>query len=181
MYATTSKPRLMLPVSKRDHIQGDLTAAITLVEYGDFECPHCAAAHLIIKAIQNRMGDQLCFAFRHFPLSTVHPHAMQAAEASEAAGAQGEFWPMHDLLFESQENLEYEDLLADAQSLGLDLARFTSELMERKYEPRVKEDFTSGVRSGVNGTPGLFINGVRHDGGYDFDLLLSVLQAAKPK
>lgn len=179
MHAT--KPRLMVPVSKRDHIQGDLTAAITLVEYGDFECPHCAAAHLSIKAIQNRMGDQLCFVFRHFPLSTLHPHATQAAEASEAAGAQDEFWPMHDVLFESQESLEYEDLLADAQSLGLDPARFTSELMEHRYEPRVKEDFHSGVRSGVNGTPSLFINGVRHDEGYDFDSLLSGLQAAMQK
>ena len=118
------------------------------------------------------------FAFRHFPLAEMHPHALRAAEAAEAAGAQGKFWPMHDLLFENQRALRDQDLLGHAAALGLDVPRFAAELADHRWEPRVREDFMSGVRSGVNGTPTFFINGIRHDGPWDADALTEALAAA---
>src|SRR5262249_43675644 len=142
MQATTHTRKLTPPANEHDHMQGELNAAVVLLEYGDFECPHCAAAHPVVRAIQDRMQDHLCFAYRHFPLATVHLRATPAAEASEAADAQGEFWSMHDLLFESQDALEDEDLLAYAQSLGLDLGPFTRDLTEHKFLSRVKDNFT---------------------------------------
>ena len=126
--ATSMSAVLSVPVNKRDHIQGPETAPVTLVEYGDFECPYCAAAHVILKEVQTRMGDQLRFVFRHFPLTQIHPHAEPAAEASEAAGAQGQFWEMHDLLYENQPRLDPPHLLMYAEELGLDAERFAREL-----------------------------------------------------
>jgi protein-disulfide isomerase len=120
----------------------------------------------------------LRFAYRHFPLSTAHPHAQRAAEAAEAAGAQNQFWEMHDVLFENQQALEDEDLAEYATALNLDVAQFISDLVEHVHAPRVREDFMSGVRSGVNGTPTFFINGVRHDGAFDFETLLNAIRAA---
>jgi protein-disulfide isomerase len=169
---------LMLPVSERDHVQGPETAPVTLVEYGDFECPFCGAAHLIIKEIQRELGDQLRFVFRHFPLATIHPHAEHAAEAAEAAGAQGRFWAMHDTLFEHQRALDDQHLMQYARALGLDIERFEREMAAHIYAPRVREDFMSGVRSGVNGTPTFFINGVRHDAGFALETLLAALRDA---
>jgi protein-disulfide isomerase len=170
---------LTLPVADdRDHIQGAPDAAVTLVEYGDYECPYCGAAYPIVKEVQEAMGDGLRFVFRNFPISTAHPHAEQAAEAAEAAAAQGRFWPMHDLLYENQQRLEAEDLLAYAGQLGLDAARFESEFEGHVHAARVHEDFMSGVRSGVNGTPTFYVNGVRHDDSYDFETLLGALQQA---
>jgi protein-disulfide isomerase len=170
---------LTLPVSDdRDHIQGAPDATVTLVEYGDYECPYCGAAYPIVKRVQEAMGNGLRFVFRNFPIATAHPHAEQAAEAAEAAAAQGRFWPMHDLLYENQQRLEAEDLLAYAGRLGLDAARFNSEFEEHVHAPRVHEDFMSGVRSGVNGTPTFYVNGVRHDDSYDFETLLGALQQA---
>ncbi len=170
---------LTLPVSEdRDHIQGAPTAAVTLLEYGDYECPYCGAAYPIIKQVQEAMGDDLRFVFRNFPISTSHPHAEQAAEAAEAAAAQDQFWPMHDLLYENQQRLEANDLVGYAESLGLDVERFKRELEGHVHAPRVHEDFMSGVRSGVNGTPSFYINGVRHEDSYDFDTLLGALQRA---
>jgi protein-disulfide isomerase len=124
------------------------------------------------------MGDRLRFVFRNFPITTSHPRAQQAAEAAEAAASQGSFWPMHDLLFEDQERLRDEDLRARAERLGLDLETFDRELAKHVHERRVREDFMSGVRSGVNGTPTFFINGVRHDGGNDAKTLLASLEQA---
>ncbi|MBV9959405.1 MAG: thioredoxin domain-containing protein [Acidobacteria bacterium] len=170
--------RLSVPVSERDHVQGSPDAAVTLVEYGDFECPHCGAAHLVVKQIQKTLGDQLRFVFRHFPLAQIHPHAERAAEAAEAAGAQGRFWQMHDLLFEHQQSLSDRHLLLYAEAIDLDTDRFARELAEHVYQPRVREDFMSGVRSGVNGTPTFFINGARHDGLYDVSSLLDAIQRA---
>src|ERR1700676_2271051 len=169
--------RLMLtpPVTARDHIQGPLNASVVLVEYGDYECPYCGAAYPVVKEIQRRLADQLCFAFRNFPLATAHPHAENAAEAAEAAGGQGMFWEMHDVLYENQEALEDENLLEYASALGLDLRRFTSDISEHVYAPRVREDFRSGVRSGVNGTPTFFINGARYNGPFDFESLFTAL------
>jgi protein-disulfide isomerase len=164
---------LTLPVAKRDHIQGPIDATIMLVEYGDYECPSCGQAYPIIKDAQDRLGDRLCFAFRNFPLANSHPHAQHAAEAAEAAGAQGKFWEMHDLLFENQEALDDEDIVQYAMSLGLDANRVISEVLAGTHAARVREDFRSGARGGVNGTPTLFINGVRHEGMPDS--LLAVL------
>jgi protein-disulfide isomerase len=170
---------LTLPVSPaRDHIRGPLDAPVTLVEYGDYECPYCGAAHGIVNAVQARMANRLCFVYRHFPLTTLHPHAQLAAEAAEAAGAQKEFWAMHDVLFENQQQLDPPYLLAYAEALGLDTGRFSAELAEHVHAPKVREDFMSGVRSGVNGTPTFFINGVRHDGSWDAPALLAALQRA---
>jgi len=170
--------KLTLPVGPRDHILGSPTAAVTLVEYGDFECPYCGAAYPIVKQIQQNLGEQLCFVFRHFPLTQIHPHAERAAEAAEAAGAQGRFWEMHDLLFENQQSLDDRSLLRFAKVLKLDIERFAYELVEGTYLERVREDFMSGVRSGVNGTPTFFINGVRHDGPWDMQSLLTSIADA---
>jgi protein-disulfide isomerase len=170
---------LALPVSKnRDHIRGPANAAVSLVEYGDYECPFCGAAHQIVKAIIERMDGGVQYVFRHFPLTTIHPNAEQAAEAAEAAGAQHKFWPMHDMLYEHQQALAPQHLLFYAEALGLDLGRFGQDLATHVHAPKVREDFMSGVRSGVNGTPTFFINGVRHDGSWDFETLFTALQRA---
>lgn len=168
--------RLSLPVGERDHARGPANAPVTLVEYGDYECPHCGRAYPIGKRVQESMGRRLRFVFRNFPLRESHPHAQGAAEAAEAAGAQGKFWEMHDRLFERQFALEDVSLAEYAQELGLDVARFRRELEGRVYEPRVREDFRSGVMSGVNGTPTFFINGERHDDAWDAATLLAALE-----
>jgi protein-disulfide isomerase len=170
---------LTLPVTAdRDHIQGPSNAAVTLVEYGDYQCPYCGAAYPIVKQLQQAMGDALRLVFRNFPITTAHPHAELAAEAAEAAAAQGQFWPMHDLLYENQQRLGAGDLRGYADRLGLDGERFERDLEDHAYAARVREDFMSGVRSGVNGTPTFFINGARHDDSYDFDTMLAALQQA---
>jgi protein-disulfide isomerase len=170
--------RLILPVGPRDHILGPPTAPVTLVEYGDFECPHCGQAHPVVNALLKHLGRELRFAYRHFPFTTAHPHAEHAAEAAEAAGAQRKFWPMHDTLFEHQDALEDEDLVLYGNALGLDLPRYVDDLAEHVHAAKVREDFMSGVRSGVNGTPSFFINGLRHDDSFDFDVLLTAIEAA---
>jgi protein-disulfide isomerase len=176
MSVVFERPRLTAPVSERDHVLGPATAPVTLVEYGDYECPYCGAAHRSVEQVLRVMGDDLRFVFRHFPLSQIHPHARQAAEAAEAAGAQGRFWEMHDLLFENQARLGLRDLIAYAGALDLDLERFVTDLRGHAYAGRLREDFLSGVRSGVNGTPTFFVNGIRHDGGYDAEALLDALR-----
>ena len=179
MSTSQREPALTIPVSdERDHIQGPPDAPVTLVEYGDYECPYCGAAYPIVKQIQERMGDRLRFVFRNFPITTSHPHSQQAAEAAEAASAQGKFWGMHDLLYENQKHLQEQDLAVYAERLGLQADRFTTELAKRTHLERVREDFMSGVRSGVNGTPTFFINGRRHDGSYEIEILLGALERA---
>jgi protein-disulfide isomerase len=170
---------LTVPVSEdRDHIQGPADAAVTLVEYGDFECPYCGAAYPIVKEVQARMGERLRFVFRNFPITTSHAHAEQAAEAAEAAASQGRFWQMHDLLFENQRRLRDQDLRAYAEQAGLAVEAFDEEMAEHVHAARVREDFMSGVRSGVNGTPTFYINGARHDDSYEIDTLLAALEQA---
>jgi protein-disulfide isomerase len=169
---------LTIPVSQRDHIQGSISAPVTLLEYGDYECPFCGRAFPIVKRIQQRMGDQLRYVFRHFPLATVHPHAEQAAEAAEIAGSRGKFWDMHDTLFEHQSALDTQHLLQYAKSLGLAQDECEEDLLNHTFAGRVREDFLSGIRSGVNGTPTFFINGRRHDGSYDYQTLLAALEKA---
>jgi protein-disulfide isomerase len=177
MSRTEWKSSLTVPVSEqRDHVQGSADAPATLVEYGDYECPYCGAAYPIVKEVQAAMGDRLRFVFRNFPISTSHPHAEQAAEAAEAAAVQGSFWEMHDLIYEHQARLEDQDLRGYAEGLGLDVERFDRELAGHVHAARVHEDFISGVRSGVNGTPTFYVNGVRHDDSYDRDTLLAALQ-----
>src|SRR5947207_14342457 len=173
-----AESKLVLPVAKRDHIQGPVDAPFALLEYGDYECPYCGDAYPVVQAIQRQLGDRLCFAFRNFPLVNSHPHAEHAAEAAESADAQGKFWEMHDMLFENQEALDDEDLAQYAASLGLDARRLISEVQTGAHTARVREDFQSGARSGVNGTPTFFINGVRHDGAPGFDALLAALVGA---
>jgi protein-disulfide isomerase len=176
---TEFSAELTLPVSdERDHIQGPAETSVTLLEYGDYECPYCGAAYPIVKQVQAQMGDRLRFVFRNFPISTSHPHAEQAAEAAEAAAAQGRFWEMHDHLYEHQRHLEAGDLRTYAEELGLDVERFDRELAENVHAARVREDFMSGVRSGVNGTPTFYVNGNRHDGSYDLDSLVAALERA---
>jgi protein-disulfide isomerase len=162
----------------RDHIQGSVDAAATLVQYGDYECPYCGAAYPIIKEVQAKMGERLRFVFRNFPITTSHPHAEQAAEAAEAAGAQEKFWEMHDVLYENQSHLEDGDLHRYGEQIGLDLGAFDRDLAEHVYAGRVHDDFMSGVRSGVNGTPTFYVNGVRHDDPYDAATLLAALERA---
>jgi protein-disulfide isomerase len=171
---------LALPVGERDHIAGPAEASVALVEYGDYECPHCGRAYPIVKQVRQRMGQRMRFVYRNFPLRESHPHAQHAAEAAEAAGAQGKFWEMHDRLFERQFALDDEYLIEYAGDLALDVARFRRELLDGAYEPRVREDFRSGVASGVNGTPTFFINGVRYDESWDAAPLLAALQRAAP-
>jgi protein-disulfide isomerase len=164
-----------LPVPDRDHIQGPIDAPIKLLEYGDYECPYCGQVYPVIKEIQKRLGERLCFAFRNFPLINSHPHAEHSAEAAEAAGVQGRFWEMHDCLFENQDALEDKHLIRYAAALSLDAERLMNEVSSGAHVLRVREDFHSGTRSGVNGTPSLFINGMRYDGPRDFEELLAVL------
>ena len=179
MSTTQWEAVLTMPVSEdRDHIQGPADAPVTLVQYGDYECPYCGAAYPIIKEVQARMGERLRFVFRNFPITTSHPHAEQAAEAAEAAASQDQFWPMHDLLYENQRRLRDQDLRAYAEQLGLDVELFDKELAEHVHAERVHEDFLSGVRSGVNGTPTFYINGARHDDSYEMQTLLTALERA---
>ena len=169
----------LVPISEQDHVNGSVHAPVVLVEYGDFECPHCGRAYPIVKAAQRSLGDKLALVYRHFPLSEVHPHATQAAEAAEAAGAQRKFWEMHAMLFEHQDALDEQDLLGYAEALGLRMRHFTTDLMNDVYLPKVQNDFRGGVRSGVNGTPTFFINGVRFDGDWsDSAAFIEVLRQA---
>lgn len=169
---------LHAPVSPHDHMQGSASASVTLVEYGDYECPSCGEAYPIVKQLQERMGDRLRFVFRNFPLAQMHPHAEHAAEAAEAAAEENRFWEIHDTLYEHQHALSDADLTGYMRAHGLDAARFATDLREHRYAARVREDFASGVRSGVNGTPTFFINGARHDGAYNFDELLAAVEHA---
>jgi len=169
--------KLLLPIQPDDHVQGGPEARYTLVEYGDYECPDCGRLFQTIRELRAQLPDEIRLVFRYYPLSGIHPHAQQAAEAAEAAGAQDRFWEMHDILFANQHALAVKDLYRYADQLSLDTERFRSELKHRTYEDRVREDFRRGVENGVYGTPGLFINGIRYDGGLDLKSLLARLDA----
>jgi protein-disulfide isomerase len=172
--------RLRVPVDERDHVLGPADAPVTLVEYGDFECPHCRRARPIVASVLRQLGDNVRFVFRHFPLTQIHPHAQHAAEIAELAGEEGRFWEMHDVLFQNQDALEDEDLIGYAGDIGIEASRAASALRSHAYAERVQEDFMGGARSGVNGTPTFFINGVRHDGSWDEAPLVDALQRALP-
>jgi protein-disulfide isomerase len=166
--------RLSLPVGDRDHVQGRSDAPLTLLEYGDYQCPHCGRAHAVVKALQKHFGAGLRLVYRHFPLEQ-HRHAEPAAEAAEAAGAQGKFWEMHDLLFTHQDALDRGSLRAHAQALGLDVARWERDLEERAFAARIQQDTLSGIESGALGTPTFYINGFRHDGSADEATLIDLI------
>ena len=168
---------LKIPVGPEDHVQGDEHAEFTLVEYGDYECPHCGYAYPVVKRLQRHLGKRLRFVFRNFPLSQIHPHAESAAETAEFAAAHGKFWEMHDLLFQNQSRLSlrlFEELSGD---LDLSQADLLQALNRKDYEARVRADFAGGVRSGVNGTPTFFINGQRHNGSFEYQDLLAAFEA----
>jgi protein-disulfide isomerase len=167
--------KLKVAIGKQDHIQGNINAPVKLVEYGDFECPNCGEAYPIVKRIREDMGEKLCLVFRNFPLKELHEYAFAAACAAEAAGKQNKFWEMHDMLFENQDALEDEDLWKYAQALDLDMGKFIKDMKSVETTKRVQEDFMNGVRSGVNGTPTFYINGIRYDGSYDYDTLRNSL------
>lgn len=166
---------LAIPVSAADHHDGPLDAPITLLEYGDYQCPYCGEAYAELKAVKAALGDDLCFVFRNFPLAEAHPHALHAAEFAELADDAGKFWQAHDMLYEHQSRLDDRDLAAYAGQLGLDAAAL-AQAFGGKYLEKVRADFSGGVRSGVNGTPCLFINGQRYDGPNDAQSLLTVLE-----
>jgi protein-disulfide isomerase len=172
-------PNLVVPVDpSRDHIQGDAKALLTLVEYGDYQCPFCGAAYPEVKKVQKELGAKLRFVFRNFPLINVHEFAMDAAETAEAAAAQGKFWEMHDFLYEHQRTLGDPSVaLGYAKKLGLNTQKFEREISQHVYQKRIKDDFMGGVRSGVNGTPTFYVNGVRHDGPAEADALVNSLTA----
>ena len=168
---------LKVPFTPEDHIQGDEHSPAILVEYGDYECPHCGRAYRIIQRVQKHFGKRLGFVFRNFPLSEMHPNAEVAAEAAEFAAAQARFWEMHDGIFEHQETLGLPLLLELAETVGLSVNDLEGALTRGEYAPRVKSDFVGGARSGVNGTPTFFINGHRHDGPFEFEDLVAAIDA----
>ena len=170
--------RLVLPVGARDHAQGSAAAGVTLLEYGDFECGHCAEAFPMVKEITRWLRGELRYVFRHFPVAGKHPHALRAAEAAEAAGAQARFWEMHDLLCERSPALDAFHLERYAQELGLDVERFAREMSAHVYLEKVREDLRSGVESGVTRTPTFFVNGVQYRGEEDLDGLLAAIEEA---
>lgn len=163
-------------VNNADHIFGSLTAAIELVEYGDYECPHCGRAYPIVKEIKRRLGKDLKFVFRNFPLSKIHPNAFTAAVSTEAAGLQGKFWEMHDIIFENQRALDIASILSYADKLGLDMERFRNDLGQEALAEKVEHDFESGLRSGVNATPTFFINGRKYEGDWRGNSLIEYLK-----
>jgi protein-disulfide isomerase len=174
--------KLTLPVSdSRDHIQGPTSAPVTLIEYGDYECPYCGQAYPIIKEVQRHLGNKLRFVFRNFPLTEIHPHAQHAAEAAEAAAEQNKFWEMHDYIYEHQQALDDENLEKYAAKLGLDLAKFKNDMSTHDYAGRIRDDFLSGIHSGVNGTPTFYIDGIRYNDSWDLETLLDTLRSAIKK
>jgi protein-disulfide isomerase len=175
-------PHLTLPVSDRDHSAGAKDAAVVLVEYGDYQCPYCGAAYPIVKRIQKELGSRLRFVFRNFPITNSHPRAEWAAEVAESAAAQGKFWEMHDCLYENQRSFDDEPMFHKfEEKLGLDVTRIDREVSQRAHASRIEEDFMSGVRSGVNGTPTFFIDGIRYDGYPEFAPLVTALKEAQGK
>jgi protein-disulfide isomerase len=166
---------------ERDHIRGPEDAPVTLVEYGDYECPYCGQAEVVIRELLDSFGDDLRYVWRNLPLNDVHEHAQMAAEAAEAAAAQGKFWEMHDKLLDHQGELQPDDLGRYAEEIGLDMDRFWDDLHNRRHAARVAEDVASADASGVVGTPTFFINGKRHQGAYDVQTLTDAVRRARTR
>ena len=181
MHAPLSNQRpidLTVPVNTTDHILGPVNAPVTVVEYGDFECPNCKQAAPAVKLLLHRFEGRIRFVYRHFPLEEVHPHALHAAEAAECAGGQGKFWPMHDLLFESQPHLKLPQLRSYAERLDLDLPRYAAEMKDQVYLQRIREHMHSGRESGVRATPTFFVDRRIQDVSFGLGSLFDALEAA---
>lgn len=170
--------KLAVPVEPTDHAIGPAHAPVTIVEYGDFECPNCKQAAPAVKLLLEKFTERVRFVFRHYPLEEVHPHALRAAEAAECAGGQGRFWPMHDLLFENQSHLKLEHLRRYAERLELDVARFTAEMDDEIYLQRVREHIAGGRQSGARNTPTFFFNGSIHDVSFGLHGLFDAVESA---
>jgi protein-disulfide isomerase len=173
--ALESQITLTLPITERDHLLGPAEATITLLEYGDYECPTCEIAYPIVKQVLKEMGSAVRFAFRNFPVSSVHPHAAVAAQAAEAAAAQKKFWPMHDILYEHQKDLADHDITHFALLIGLEMYRFDSDISSERFVKRVTEDYESGQSSGVKKTPTFFVNGRKYVGKLDVQEMIQML------
>jgi protein-disulfide isomerase len=172
------RTHLAVPVGERDHSQGPETANVTLVQYGDYECPYTRQSTWVVQDIQKQLGNQLCFVFRNFPLTEIHPHALHAALAAETAAMQGKFWEMHDYIFHHQHTLEDSDLTQFAAAVGLETQQYVNNMEHQRSLPHIEEDLEGGELSGVQGTPTFFINGVMYRGSWEHDALLTALQAA---
>ena len=170
---------LTIPVGERDHATGPLSAPLVLVEYGDYQCPHCGTAYPVLKELRQAFGAELTFVYRNFPLTSVHEHAQRAAETAEWAALAGRFWDMHDYLYEHQDRLDDRGLRAAAAALGLDPGELQDAWDRHALIPRVKEDLLGGIQSGVTGTPRLFLNGARYDGPVGVPELTAALEAAR--
>ena len=174
----------VVPPSAQDHRQGSLNARVVLVEYGDYQCPQCSELYTLIKAIQRQFEatlfgrNCLCFVFRHFPQSQIHPQSQKAAAATEAAAAQGQFWQMHEMLLKHQQELEDGFLAEYADQLGLDVTQFIRDIARKVYVDHINQDIASGIDSGVVSTPALFINGVRYIGALELEPLLAAIAEA---
>ena len=173
----TQRTHLAVPVSEQDHSQGPVTAAVTLVQYGDYECPYTRLSTHVVQALQQELGDQLRFIYRNFPLTAIHPHALRTALAAEAAAAQGKFWQMHDYIFHHQHTLEDADLEQFAEAVGLDLHQYARDMADQRALGRIQKDVEGGERSGVQGTPTFFINGVLYRGSWEHDAIRTALEA----
>ena len=171
--------KLKPPVNSKDHVQGNKNASLELLEYGDYQCGHCGHAYPIIRVVQREMGNNLKFIFRNFPLTEPHPDAFKAAVAAEAAALQSKFWEMHDIIYENQKRLDWKSLISYADKIGLDVSRFKDDIQLNTVKVKVEDDFESGVRSGVNGTPSFFINGEKYDGDWEESELLQYLKSRK--
>ena len=168
---------LKFPISAQDQKQGNENAILQLVEFGDYECPHCGTAYPIIKELQKNFGNKLLFVFRNFPLVDMHPNAYPAAQVAEAAGLQHKFWPVHDIIFENQQSLSISRLLKYAEKAGVNIEQLVVQMNAQKIVDKIEMDMEGGARSGVNGTPTFFINGKRYDGDYDFESMKSFLSS----
>lgn len=176
MSQIATQPILLLPIHERDHIRGNPEAPLTLLEYGDYECEYCGRAHPVVAAVRAHFGDRLKFVFRHFPHSSIHPHASAAAQAAEAAGAQGRFWEMHDLLYRHQTALEQDRVVHYALQLGLEPYHFQSDLSSERYSKRVASDYDGGVAGGVRKTPTFFIDGHYYAGPVEAQSLIEAIE-----
>jgi protein-disulfide isomerase len=168
--------RLAVPVGEGDRIRGPVDAPLTLVEYGDYDCPHTVQAHAVVRGLEKRLGDRLRFVFRAFPLTEIHENAQAAAEAAEAADFQGKFWPMHDRLMQAHRKLSDADLEEYAEEVGLDAMRFDRQMLAHAHAAKVRTQMEGGLASGVEGTPTFFVNGVRHEGSHDLESLMAALE-----
>ncbi len=174
----THNIQLAVPVSEQDHSQGSANAPVTLVQYGDYQCPYTRQSTSGVRAIQQQLGTQLRFVFRNFPLTEIHPHALHSAEAAEAANAQGKFWEMHDYIFHHQHTLEDADLRRFAEAISLDTTQYEQDMTQHRHLKRIEADMEGGERSGVQGTPTFYINGVLHNASWEQDALLAAIERA---